>query len=246
MTNEELVEKVKNGEPWATLELWKAVEKFIQMKAGLYLLHAGKHAKVEYDDLVQVGFFAMMDAVEKYDPSRGCSFVGFLGYALKTRFAEEGGHKSSKRDALMLAGSTNEPITADDPDSDTIGDLVADPGWEYAFCLVEYREFISYVRVLIGAALSRLAPRQRECIEKHYLLGMTMEETAGGRSKQSADSAIQNGLRILRRGKYRRQLWEALQGFSDFDELRAEGRKNIELKAVAKAQSMKKTPGTPF
>ena len=236
MTNEELVEKVKNGEPWATLELWKAVEKFVQMKARSYLLHAGKHANAEYDDLVQVGFFAMMEAVEKYNPARGGNFIGSLGYALQKHFAIEGGHRTSKRDALALAGSTAEPISADDPDGDTIVDLIADTGWEYAFCLVEYRDFISYVRVLIGATLSRLAPRQRECIEKHYLLGMTMEEAADGRSKQSVDSAIQNGLRILRRGKYRRQLWEALQGFSDFDELRTERRKNIVLKAISKGR----------
>jgi hypothetical protein len=65
-------------------------------------------------------------------------------------------------------------------------------------------------------------------------MGMSLEEASGGRSKQCADLAIKNGFRILRRGKYRRQLWEALQGFEDFEELRAEGHRNIELKSISK------------
>lgn len=234
MTNEELAQKVKDGEPWATLELWKAVEKFIRTKAGLYIHQAGKYAKVEYEDLIQVGFFAMMDAVEKYDPARGGNFIGSLGYALQKHFAEEGGHRTSKRDVLMLADSTDDPIKSDDPDGDTMGDLIADPGWEYAFCLVEYREYMNYVRVLIGAALRTLTPLQREYIEKHYLLGMTLEEAAGSRSKQSAELAIKNGFRILRRGKYRRQLWEALQGFWDYEIKNHDRINHVEYLAIQK------------
>ena len=234
MTNEELVERVKNGESWATLELWNAVKYFVKNRARLYLIRSCHYSKVEFEDLIQVGFIAMLDAVEKYDPERGGTFIGSLSYALQTRFAEEGGHRSSKRDALMLSGSTDESIKVDDPEGDTIGDLIEDPEWEYAFCLVDYRDYVFYVRNLIYAALQSLAPRQREYIEKYYLMGMTLEEAAGDNRKQCADMSIKNGLRILRRGKYRRQLWEALQGLADFEELKAEGNSNIELKSISK------------
>lgn len=233
MTNEELVEKVKNGDSWATLELWKSVERFVKKKARLYLNYVS-YTKVEYEDLVQAGFLAMTEAAEEYDPDRGCSFLSFLVFFLQKHFAEECGYRSSKRDVLMLAESIDEPIKADDPTSGTLEDLLEDPGGEYAFCFVEYIEFLFYVRNLIYAALHSLSPRQCECIEKCYLMGMSLEEAAGGRSKQCADLAIKNGFRILRRGKYRRQLWEALKGFEDFEELRAEGRRNIELKSISK------------
>ena len=50
---------------------------------------------------MQAGFLAMLDAVEKFDPERdGGGFLAVLRLTLKTRFAEESGIRTTRRDAL--------------------------------------------------------------------------------------------------------------------------------------------------
>lgn len=235
MTNEELARKVKEGEPWATLELWEAVKRFIEMKARNYYSMRGDNFRIELDDLIQAGFLAMLDAVEIFDSERGGAYIGTLDLTLKKRFAEVAGVRSSKRDVLQYAVTADRALFADDPDGPTIADSLEDPGGEYAFCLVEYRDFMRYVRQLLKAAMGRLTPHARRYIRRYYWGGLTLEEIAGkGRSKEGPRQVIERGLHHMRRGRFRRELWEALQGFGDFEELRAPGSRHIEMRAISK------------
>ena len=237
MTNEELARKVKEGEPWATLELWEAVKRFVEMKAKAYYAQRGNNFRVELPDLTQAGFLAMLDAVEIFDIERGGSYIGMLDLALKKRFAEVAGIRSSKRDALQYADSIDRTLIDEDPDGPTLADTLEDPGGEYAFCLVEYRDYIRYVRLLINAALGRLTPHSQWYIRRFYWGVMTLEEFAGrGRSKEGPRQVIERGLHHMRRGRFRRELWEALQGFRDFDELHTAGLERIEMRAISKKE----------
>lgn len=236
MTNEELARKVKEGEPWATLELWEAVKRFVEMKAKGYYAQRGNNFRVELPDLTQAGFLAMLDAVEIFDTERGGSYIGMLDLTLKKRFAEVAGIRSSKRDALQYADSTDRALIDDDPDGPTLADTLEDPGGEYAFCLVEYRDYIRYVRQLLKAAMGRLTPHAQRYIRRYYWSGHTLEEIAGeGHSKEGPRQVIERGLHHMKRGRFRRELWEALQGFRDFEELRTAGSRYIEMRAISKA-----------
>lgn len=234
MTNEELAVKAKNREEWAVLELWEAVQRFAMMKARKYMILAGPDCRAEYEDLVQDGFIAMMDAIEDFDIERGGSFIGSFNHALQKRFAEEGRHRSSKRDALQYAISADLPAYPDDPEGETIAEAAPDPCGEYAFMLVEYDEFIQYTRRLLKAALSSLPALQRGRIVKHYYYGARLDSISGKRTTiQAVCASMDRGLKYLRRGKYHRELLEALRGFDDFRELQRHDIRSSELKSLA-------------
>ena len=237
MTNEELAIRAKAHEDLAVLELWEAVRRFVEMKAARYILETDYNTLAEYDDLLQDGFIAMMDAVEIFDPERGAGFLKVLVYTLQKRFAEEGGHRSSKRDPLRLAGSLDAPLYQGEEDGDSIADALPDPCGEYAFALVEYEDYIEFARRLLYTAMGSLTDTQRDYIHKHYFLDIPMSVITGTRKsgRRAAWEAVQRGLRYLRRGRYRRELRAALQGFEDFRELQLERRHAVELHAIAKS-----------
>lgn len=232
ITNEELAVNARNHDEWATLELWEAVRRFVSQEAYKYLQRGENSARVEYDDLMQSGFLAMLDAVRIYDPERESNFLTVMKWAIKSRFAEAGGHRSSKRDPLFSSDSLDISAYKDDPESESAGDMIADPCSEYAFIMVEYEDFREYCNKLIFAALELLTPSQRALIIRHYFGRQTLESIGRGElARQNVSSCIKRGLRRMKHGKYHRELREALQGFGDFRELDAE-RGRLDLKSL--------------
>lgn len=177
---------------------------------------------------MQVGFLAMLDAVEKFDPEReGGGFLAVLRFTLKTRFAEEAGIRTTKRDALQFAESTDAPAYEDGP---VVADIVPDQGAFLAFMGVEYRDFLLYCRGIISAALDGLMPSQAAIVRLHYLDGLTLEDAAkmrGLSSKQAAKEAEERALDRLARGRYRQELRECLNVFEDFQAARDAARAGL-------------------
>lgn len=236
MTNEELAIRAKAHDDFAVLELWEGVRRFVEMKAVQYLIAADFNSAAERDDLIQDGFFAMLDAVNLFDPERGAGFLTILSYTLRKRFAEEGGHRTSKRDPLLFSESLNTPLHPGEEDGGSVADAFPDPCGEYAFSLIEYEDYIDYTRRLLHAAMSNLTVNQADCIEQHYFHHTPLHVITGsyGADRRVAFEAIKRGLRTMRRGKYRKELWDALQGFYDFREFQYERRRAVELQSIAK------------
>lgn len=168
---------------------------------------------------MQAGFLAMLDAIRRFDPEReNGSFLSVLRFALKTRFAEESGIRTTKRDALHYAESADAPVYRDE-ESLTVADTVPDGSANLAFADVEYRDFWDYCRYIIGAALESLTPTQAAVIRRHYLDSLTLEDIAemcGLSSKQAVNETEERALDRLARGKFRRELRECLEAFEDF------------------------------
>jgi len=76
MSNEELAEKIQNGEKDLLPLLWEQVEKFIYKQAGIRARQLNGLGGVSVDDLCQAGFLALVDAVESYATEKGMSFIG--------------------------------------------------------------------------------------------------------------------------------------------------------------------------
>lgn len=134
---DELIARSKTRAPGAVLELWEAVRRFIEMKAR-ERTRAG--SRVPFDDLTQAGFLAVLDAADQYDPGReNASFLSLLCFTLQSQWAEEAGTRTTRRDALQYADSTETAAHRDDPDGPTVGELLPDDGAALAFMGVEYR-----------------------------------------------------------------------------------------------------------
>lgn len=220
MTRQEFtaaVRAVQAGEPGATLKLWEGVRRFVAKAAHRWARNS--NGRTPHEDLMQAGFLAMLDAVEKFDPEReGGGFLAVLRLTLKTRFAEESGIRTTRRDALHYAESADAPAYASE-DSPTVADTVPDGSAVLAFVGVEYGDFLDYCRRIIGAALDGLTPAQAAVVRLYYLDGLTLDEVAARRrlsSKQAVKEAEERALDRLARGKYRRELRECLDGFEDF------------------------------
>lgn len=99
MTNEELVALIQAGERDRLPELWDQVERFVASRANRLLIAMGPDkaalAGVEFGDLYNSGYFALVDAAERYDPAAGAKFITFFSMRLKSYFSETTGFRLS-------------------------------------------------------------------------------------------------------------------------------------------------------
>lgn len=211
--------RVRGRESGAMLELWGAVRRFVVMLARRRAASPGCRTTVE--DLTQAGFLAVITTADQYEPGAGHSFIQALSFSLRKAFAEESGTRSTKRDALQYADSTETAAYRDDPEGPTVGELLPDDGAALAFMGVDYVDFLEYCRREIRAALDTLPPEYAALLRLHYLEGKTLEEAAalcGLSSKQAASEAKYRALQRLEHGRRRRELRECLVAFNDFRE----------------------------
>lgn len=93
MTNEELVEKIQQGERDLLPQLWEQVERFVrklacervEFRADGSTLVRGVTG-LELDDLMQAGYIAFLAAVDRFKPTRDVLFSTVLGVYLKQQF----------------------------------------------------------------------------------------------------------------------------------------------------------------
>ncbi|HRV73064.1 MAG TPA: sigma-70 family RNA polymerase sigma factor [Eubacteriales bacterium] len=114
MTNEELAEAIQQGETEKLSELWNNIDRLVCWKANRRLSALGDDANIEFTELYDTGYIALVKAVRTYKPDSG-PFAGWFMFYLKNAFAEATGYRTSKqrsdpaRDALSL----NAPLQED-------------------------------------------------------------------------------------------------------------------------------------
>lgn len=103
MSNEELVAAIQSGEDRMG-ELWIHVEGLVRWAAKRKITVLEGHSSVEFEDLYQSGYLAMVSAASSYTPG-DLAFSTWLMYYLRTAFSEAAGHrtKKQKRDPLNSA-----------------------------------------------------------------------------------------------------------------------------------------------
>lgn len=210
MTNEELVALIQAGERDKLPELWEQVERFVALQANR-LLHAmgpdkAALAGVEFGDLYNSGYFALVDAVERYDPAQGMQFIGLFALRLKSAFAEAGGWRTSKRDPLNSAKSMDARLKEDDEGSGAFGDFIPDPRAAQALQDVEEQQYQEQLHAALERALGTLEDDEEAVIRARYYQGRTFEEI-GPQAPATAASA----LRKLRRPQARKELEQFIE-----------------------------------
>ena len=197
MTNEELVALIQAGERDKLPELWDQVEKFVALRARKLLVALGDRASsygLEFGDLHNSGYFALLEAVETYDTEAGASFIGWLALRLKTAFAKTGGWygRSGKRqkaqDPLHMALSMDAPVKtgADDGDKAAFGDFIPDPRAAQALRDVDDSICRAQTRQAVQRALEQLPVEERLAVKAYYYEGYTQRE-AGRETLERAE-----------------------------------------------------------
>ena len=218
MSNEELVAEIQAGAVELMGQLWDQVAGLIKWKAKriMTVLEGCPGRGVEFEDLYQSGYLAMVAAVNTYDPAAGGAFSTWLMYHLKNAFAEATGYRTQKgrQEPLNNYLSLDTPLT-DDADSDDLMDVVADPaGLQWRECLEESM-WRKQLQEAVGAALSTVPEQYREILRLRYWEDMTLEDVGDlrGISKERVRQMENKGIRILRQPKTASQLYT----FCDFD-----------------------------
>lgn len=179
MGNEELVARIQAGERELLPQLWGQVERFVAKQAGRRIAAAGGFGGVEFGDLYNAGYLALVAAADSFDPEAGRSFIGWLALHLKTAFAEAGGYRSRKQaqDPLHRAGSLD-VSAGDGGNGDAMVEFVADSAAALDFERVEERQYQAQLRAAVSAAMGQLPPQCRDIIRRRYYQGKALSAIA--------------------------------------------------------------------
>lgn len=205
MSNEELVAVIQGGATERMGELWEQVSGLVKWKANhvMTAMEGCPGRGVEFDDLYQSGYPAMVAAVESYDPAAG-AFSTWLVYHLKNAFAEATGYRTKKGrlDPLNSAVSMDKPLT-DEADSSLFGDFIPDQRAAATLEAVEDREYQKQLHDALEIALGAVPENYGEVLRLRYYQDMTLEECGGvlGVGAERVRQMENKGLRFLRQPK---------------------------------------------
>jgi RNA polymerase sigma factor (sigma-70 family) len=219
MTEKQIMQKnlavrAQQGDQQAQLQLWESVERLLfKLCARCFygLEEQAKNAGAAFEDFQQLAWFAFLDAVKRYEPTKGFAFTSYLNYALKTHISSLLGIRSSRRDALNYCDSLNRPMDGEDPDGPELLDMVADEADPYESAAE--RVYYEQLHAAIEKYMDSLPLREREVIDLLYLKGETLDR-AGAQIGVSRERTRQIRNKALRKGRdgYRRRFFE---GFAE-------------------------------
>ncbi|MBE6960218.1 MAG: sigma-70 family RNA polymerase sigma factor [Ruminococcaceae bacterium] len=178
MSIEELVAAIQAGAADRIGELWERVEGLVRWKAKriMIVLEGCPGRGVEFEDLYQSGYLAMVAAVDSYKPECG-AFSTWLGYHLKTAFADATGYRTQKgrKEPLNNCISLDTPLT-DDADSDDLMDVIADPAglqWQES---LEESMWRKELQEAVGTALAGIPDKYADVLRLRHYRCMTYAE----------------------------------------------------------------------
>lgn len=179
MTNEEMAIRIHEGQNEYINMLWSNVESFIKCQANqFYSFYETRCQQVgaEIEDLVQVGFFALMKAVDAY--KSGYAFLTYLGYHLKNEFRAlaKMRHLGWQNSTIYQAVSLDNLISEDTKTS--FMDMLADPDADRFVSEIAEKEYQSQLKNAFAEGFSLLTDCQREVIDGLYYRGLTYRKLA--------------------------------------------------------------------
>lgn len=215
MSNEEIVSLIQAGHTELFADLWMRIERLVCWKAKRVITAMGNRGGVEFEDLYQSGYIALVAAVKTYDPE-GEKFSGWFMLHLRTAFAEATGIRTERQanDPMHKAVSLEYPLS-DDTDSATLLEVIPDPEGEIPLQIVEEQIYREQLSCALNGALDKLTEQHRDVIRRKYLEDFTTEQIADESKTtiQAIQQCEKNGLRQLRQPS----IAKLLRPFYDFD-----------------------------
>lgn len=215
MTVNELAIECKNNEHQLE-KLWMAVYRLIRYWALKYCRHDENNV-YELDDLIQSGYFALINAVGAYPEECEYSFTSFLFNHCRNEFSNLIGLNRKRIPIVSIHTSLA------DYDDITIQDTIPDDAAEEELLKVEEEIYNESLHRAIDEALNYVSPKQKEIIELHYYEEKTFNDIAlqFGCTTSNIGFQEREALRVMRKGK----AYEALKEY----DYRAEGLKSTGL-----------------
>lgn len=212
MTNEELAMRIQRGETDLYSHLWARVEKLVALLAGRYYARSQvtcARSGVELEDLIQAGYFAMLDTVKSFDHKTGYKLTTYLKRHLLNQWAQmlDVRYGREKFDPLNRCTSLEKPIGGENEDI-ALGDVIPDKAAEQAIESSLERVYTQQLHDVLESCLDTLRPQEADTIRGRFYRGETLKQIAErqGCAFQYIRTLETNGLRSLRRGANLRKL----------------------------------------
>ena len=211
-TNEELAERIKNGEADLIPTLWEQTKALIcptvQRFASSYDIESRGYTSADIEQECFVIFSNMLTA---YDCNAELKFCSYLKYSAINHLNNIVGNrkKAVGLDLLNGALSLDEPI-ADSGEELTLADTIADKSNDYE--AADDRIFNAELHNSLEKALSELETAQSECIRLRYYDDLNIAETGERMNipKEEARRNINKGFGQLRKNKELRKFREEI------------------------------------
>lgn len=218
---EELILMIQQGHNELYTELWLRVYGLIAMWANEYYRSFLKGRKIpggiSNEDLIQSGFFALVDAVEGYDPSKG-AFNTYLCFHVRKEFRKTIGRTDKQlNDPLNSAFSLDVPKFDSDPEGPSMFDYV--PDTRDRISETDEQVYQEQLHDALECALNALPEREATAIRSEFWDGCSLKETAERIGCLSIDRARQirnNGLQHIRNSSMGKKLEQFLDEETSF------------------------------
>lgn len=179
ISNEELAIRIGGGEPELVQQLWTQVERFAAMQARKYYRRIQGHMDAplfEVEDLTQEAYFALLNAVERFDATRG-GFLGIFELCLKTAFSRASGNRTSaqRHDGLKRSVSGDVPVN-EEGDTSLFDLIPADE--ESAEILAIEPLYQQQLHDTLESALKKLPQQQESILRDYYYCDLTCDAIA--------------------------------------------------------------------
>lgn len=210
MSNEEMVAAIQEGNTALLESLWNQMQRMVYTFAYRHYTATQGRGGVTVEDLVQIGYLAMMDAIGRYDPAEA-AFSTFLVQYLRKYFQEASGRLyQDKRGVLMPKDTLNVSlslnITVDDDEETELMEITADPtaGLESA----EEAIWREQLRGAVAEVLQELPEEQSAVLRHRFWDQQTYEQIAGnmGSNTSAVIRTEHKALRVLRQPRHRKRL----------------------------------------
>jgi RNA polymerase sigma factor (sigma-70 family) len=180
--------------------------RFAWFHADRYIVLYGEYCKkagIEVDDLVQESYFALLDAVQAYDPKSGYKFLAFMKYPIKNRFNELVGFRTAKGRNDILSHSTSLDKPVDGTEDIILGDSIPDAGAKADMESVIEKDYRRRLHNDLQKCIEELPDEQQEVIKMRYFRENSFEEISLCTNKQhNVVRALKDkGIGKLRRDK---------------------------------------------
>lgn len=166
MTNEELAAMAAQGDIESLHKLYFAVKPLLFKLISRYFPLC-KNSLAEPEDLLQCGYFAVLEAVNDFSPDKGLLFNSYLGYHVKNTCLAELGFKGKRQVETI---SLDTPIS-DEGEGLTLEDVICDPSSD----TYSYSE-LNDMMLIVREEIDKLSPREQIYIHYRYYEEKTITE----------------------------------------------------------------------
>ena len=201
ISNEQLAIEIKAGNSDLLITLWEQVKPFICKQARHWVFSFNGLHGIEHDDLINAGYFAMLQAVKAFDPNRNeVSFIGLLSFYLRKHFSSVYGMQSAagKNDAIHMSVSLDTPVVEDE---DTpLSELIPDKNSHIPFEQIVQLDYIAYLHKALDTILDTLPAKYKEIIMLRYYENQDIPTVAAtiGMTEKEARAAEKKAMRLIR------------------------------------------------